>query len=269
MKLFGGAPATLQTLQKKIKSFSDNRDLGALIKNDSAEIITEPFPHVVIDDFFTQEVYEKLLEHFNSVLSRGTSEVDGPNRFRPFLNLKGEFAYDGYIYTPRFGEPGAANFFYSLPWNLFFSSLFDQPTSWCTSMAYHFHPKGDKTGFVHHDYASKVFVEEDRISNGVVYRARESAGRTKSYSKERRIISLLYYLGNDDWKEGDGGETGLYASKEGSPVKLVAPKNNRMLAFQISPKSFHAFQQNNTPRSSIVQWFHVDEPWAKKKFGFL
>lgn len=229
---------------------------------------TAPFPHIVIDNLFKEEVHEMILEHFTSALARGFSEENDPTKFHPFLNLKGEYKYDGYVYVPRPGEKLVLDIFFSMAWNLFFSRLFRQSIGWCTSLAYHYHPAGDRTGFVHHDYAPRTFSAGNRLSNGVI--SRESSGNPgiapdTELFEEMRAIALLYYLGDSPWQEGDGGETGLYESKESAPVKLVAPKNNRLLAFQISRRSFHAFQQNFRPRSAIVQWFHTPTWDAKKE----
>lgn len=256
-------------LEKRKSALTENIDLSKYLKSTGPfPVLNEPFSHVVIDDLFTDDVYKGLLHHFNSVIERGFSKERDDTRFHPFLDLKGDFAYDGYLYVPRLGEAPELELFPSLAWNMLFSSLFNQPTGWCTSFAYHFHSSGDRTGFVHHDYASKLFAVTDRLDNGVIYRDRGVSSQIKLNS-QRRIIALLYYLGNEEWQEGDGGETGLYRSKVESAAKLVAPKNNRLLAFQISPDSLHAFQQNFKARSSIVQWFHIDEPWAKERYGFL
>ena len=70
-------------------------------------------------------------------------------------------------------------------------------------------------------------------------------------------MAILFFLETDGWKEGDGGETGLYSADGKTLLKKVAPLNNRLLAFQISPLSMHAFQKNNTERNSVVQWLHA------------
>jgi len=222
---------------------------------------TYPFPHVVVDNFFKDRVYQKLSCHFQRVLRRGFSRKENLKRFEPFLNLKGKYAYDGYVYVPWYGEDQALDVFFSVEWNNFFSNIFKQITSWSTSMAYHHHPSGNRTGFVHHDHAEKEFTHNNELPNGVIFQEGHKTSRFSALDvdvfKEYRSIALIYYLGGTkEWKKGDGGETGLYVREGDSPVKLVAPINNRLLAFKISPHSFHAFQENHTPRSSIVQWFH-------------
>ena len=257
-----------QKIDKQQGALKEDFPLRDYIQAPIPLVELSPFPHIVIDNFFNKETYEKILKHFNSVLSRGFSEQDDPTRFHLFLNLKGEYEYDGYLYVPQPGEEQGIDIFFSMAWNLLFSKLFDQPTGWCTTVAYHHHPTGDRTGFVHHDYAKKTFSLNDRLPNGVVFheRSNESAISRKDASvfEERRGIALLYYLGDHVWKEGDGGETGLYLSKGESPIKLIAPKSNRLLAFRISLRSFHALQETFQPRSSIVQWFHIPA-WCEEQ----
>ena len=84
-----------------------------------------------------------------------------------------------------------------------------------------------------------------------------------------RSIALIVYLGNDAVTDADGGGTGLYAPRGVAPAKVVAPQPNRLLAFQISPKSFHAFQTNATERNSITQWFHTPLAWSHRRYGHL
>ena len=247
-------------LEKEISVLKEDFSLHDYIQAPIPSVELSPFPHIVADNFFKEETYEKLLKHFNSVRDRGFSEQDDPMRFHPFLNLKGEYEYDGYVYVPRPEEEPALNIFFSLSWNLFLSKLFKKSTGWCTSLAYHYHPAGDRTGFVHHDQVSHTFSPADALANGVIFRTRapiSGVGHDASVFKEMRSIALLYYLGDNTWQEGDGGETGLYLSKGELPMKLVVPKNNRLFAFDISHKSFHAFQANGKPRSCIVQWLHT------------
>ena len=252
--------AAKQIIEKRRAALREDFPLRDHIQAPIPSVELSPFPHIVADNFLKEETYEKLLKHFNSVRDRGFSEQDDPARFHPFLNLKGEYEYDGYVYVPRPEEEPALNMFFSLSWNLFLSKLFKKSTGWCTSLAYHYHPAGDRTGFVHHDHALHAFSPDDALANGVIFRTRGTASGVSHDAlllKEMRSIALLYYFGDNAWQEGDGGETGLYFSKGGMPVQLVEPKNNRLFAFEISHKSFHAFQRNGKPRSCIVQWLHA------------
>lgn len=256
-------------LEKKISALNEGVVLDDFLLSQNFELKKIPFPHVVIDNFFKNDVYNDLVSYFKNCLEKGLSEEMDKDRFHPFLNLKGEMAYDGYVRTPRFGENKTFDLFYTAEWNLFFSRMFKQQTDWFTSVAMHHHPAGNKTGFVHSDYASKKFLISNKLNNGVIPYEMEKDDKNVNLITGIRIISIIYYLNNDDWQWGDGGETAFYKTKDGVTLKLVEPINNRLLAFQISPTSLHAFQENFKPRSSIVQWFHTDPEWCKKKFGFV
>ncbi len=259
-----------QNTEKKLAAAKEGINLDLFIMNRHFLVEKEPIPHIIVDNFFTENVYKELVSYFRQCFDNGLVEGMDSDRFHPFLNLKGAFAYDGYIRSLRYGENKVLDILFSAEWNLLFSKIFNQQTDWCTQTAFHYHPPNNRTGFVHHDYVSKKFMSNNKLPNGVI------TGEVPTYKKDdprvytsMRIVSLLYYLNNDSWKGGDGGETGLYLTKEGSPVKLIEPVNNRLFAFQISPRSFHAFQKNFKPRSSIVQWFHVDPEWCEKKYGFM
>lgn len=239
--------------QKLVLLKRENISLDDFIlrKRKSTCVEKTPFPHVVIDDFFKPDIYQKLCEGFNKKLQDGLSDKEYDNlKFHLF-----EIDYDGYVYTPSatIDPTNPLSIFYSLEWNLFFSKLFNQHTTFETAFAFHHHSPGDRTGFVHHDYTDKNFVSSSRMPNGVIPVNNKNKGDVVS----RRIIALIYFLNNDGWKDGDGGETGLYSEDKKTLLKKVAPLNNRLLAFQISHNSMHAFQQNKKNRNSFVQWFHI------------
>ena len=48
----------------------------------------------------------------------------------------------------------------------------------------------------------------------------------------------------------------------------VEPLNNRLLAFEISPKSWHAFASNiKNHRNALVMWFHSTPDYMLKRYG--
>ncbi len=236
----------------KEKTFIDIEDFTAVRPRDF-RVIKEPFPHVEIQNFFKPEVYQALSEEFTKVQQRGFIEEKYPKdrtRFHLF-----DVDYDGYVYTPppTLQSDNAFRIFYSLEWNQLFSKIFHQFTTFETSFAFHYHPVGDRTGFIHNDFANRNFRQDIRLSNGV----KPICVTGENGVPCRRIIAILFFLNNDDWKEGDGGELGIYRKDNPVPVKKIAPRNNTLFAFQISADSFHAFQTNNKERNSFVQWFHI------------
>lgn len=270
----------LETLQAWQRTVAKKR--GALVEEGRLEnalatrdfhVLREPFPHLVVDNIFKPEVYASIERCFTTIFDKGLSEEADATRFNPFLELNKlgkEWEYDGYVYVPSPADGSALELFYSLEWNLLFSRLFRQPTDWATSLAFHHHPPGNRTGFVHNDYSLKHFSIANTLSNGMVYREipHPRAGDPRVFGT-MRTIAILFYIGNASVTEEEGGGTGLYGERGMEPVKVVAPRANRLLAFQISPKSFHAFQTNRTNRNSIAQWFHMTPAWCQKAYGHI
>lgn len=250
-------------LEKKLALASENVDIRSCFSPASLnpQILTEPFPHIVVDDFLKPEAYEAIENDFRKRLAIGVENT--PHRYDRFHTF--DIDYDGYKYAPEgWTDPaGPLYFFYSAAWNTFFSQLFNQPVTLTTSMAYHHHPPGDRTGFVHHDFADRYFDIRLRLQSGVIPRDMMPNIRFQNQKEniliERRAIAILFYVANPPWKEGDGGETGLYADDQKTLLKKIPPVNNRLLAFHISKRSYHAFQANTLPRNCIVQWFHIPE----------
>jgi hypothetical protein len=248
---------TLFKLNTRIKKFalSSQEDMElenfTSVRAKDVAVINDPFPHLVIENFLKPEIYEALCQQFNEIKKRGLSrdKTDNREQFHAF-----DMNYDGYVYKPSgtVDPKNPLSLFYSLAWNSFFSKLFDQFTTFETTFAFHHHPAGDRTGFVHHDYSDKRFNSNSSLSNGMIWDNQEPCDLVR-----RRIISILFYLNNDVWKLGDGGETGIYSADQKKLLKTVPPINNSIFAFQTSQRSMHAFQGNKTERNSFVQWFHI------------
>ncbi len=228
-------------------------------------LVEEPFRHIVVDDFFTNEAYQDLCRVFNAQLKKGLSETRSRDLF-----MRSPSGYDAYLFTPDPRGDYPLSVFNSLPWIFSFSSLFDISPSMETKLEFHCHSPGSDDGWAHNDYNLCSFREE-KLSNGVnpwyhqcVY-TDDVHGKQSGTLKRMRSVAILYFL-NNSWKDGDGGEVGLYVNKQ--VVKKVAPINNRLLAFEISPTSFHGFLKNHAhERNSIIQWLHQDPQMMFKKFN--
>lgn len=264
-------------VNKRYKALDEDINLSDYIQAHALDVKvnSEPFNHVVIDNFFKEDFLEELTHYYQTIFSKGL--VDDDTEKERFHLFEKKINYDGYVFSPEVTQEEPLKLFFSVAWNRFFSNIFNKPTTFGTSFALHHHPTGDKAGWVHHDYATYTFPYKLVLPNGVTGTRGEAGKVTLTPAEEKtkniqqkRTIALIFYFNNPEWKEGDGGETGLYTSKsEDSLFKKVAPVNNRLLAFDVSPQSFHAFQENHADRNSFVQWFHVDLEWAEHKYGFL
>lgn len=231
---------------------------------DSLALISVPFPHIVIPNCFTPDYYAELCEAYARVQLRGFSEtsdyrVDQFHRF--------DINYDGYTYSPEpsIDAANALRVFFSAEWNRLFSRLFNQMLNLETKLVFHYHPAGNRSGHVHHDHIARAPAEATLLSNGVTAFS-PSSSISSSYlgpdyqpkpDESLQAISIIYYLHNDSWIPGDGGETGIYGHDGRTLVKKIAPLNNTLLAFKTSPHSFHRFLSNEKKRSSFVQFFHT------------
>lgn len=247
-------------IQKAIQISKEDIDMRRYINEVSEKKImhcTEPFEYIVIDDFFTKETYEGIARYVESVKNRGYSEKPSANKFYPFKYVTGYLEkYGGYFYPPKYKEDPFSDIFFSVSWNIFIEKMIGRFTNECVSTTLHIHTNGNSSGWVHTDNQEIFFNEADRISNGMVLQSNYQKNFTL---KVARSVAVLYYCCNDGWREGDGGETGIFKSPEDlEPYKKIEPINNRLLIMKISPKSYHAFMGNKTTRHAFVQWFHQD-----------
>jgi len=163
------------------------------------------------------------------------------------------------------------NMFRTLEWKSFFSDLFSIETTNDEILALHHHAIGSADGWGHNDYNLCSFVDEP-FSNGIntwYYQCKYEdsiEGEQLNTKKVMRAITLIYYINNDC--EGKfGGGTALYDTKD-NVVTVVEPKNNRLMAFEVSPYSYHGFLSNTKfPRNSITQWFHQEPEMMFNRFN--
>lgn len=235
-------------------------------KTRPAQKSDNPFPNIIIDNFFPEDFYQSLVKEFQSVLNRGLSEKTNIHQFSRFPH------YDAYSFTPQPLGGTPSDIFYTPAWLDFICSFFPNVNrSADTNAVFHYHKVGSQNGWPHCDFSWGAF-KNDPLSNGVNAWYHQGPHTTDppaepGFFHSIRSVAVLYYINNKPWHEGDGGETGLYAGKDlGSLVTKVAPINNRLLLFEVSPDSYHSFLSNvANERNSVVQWaFEKPEDSFKK-----
>lgn len=230
------------------------------IQNHPRELSTRPFRHFYQRDFLSDEMHEKLSNEFERIKALGLTEHHSRSRFSRFEG------YDCYNYCIPPQPNNVLDWFWSPQLRDYFSALFGLPLSHDLVASLHHHLPGSQTGWIHNDYVTYPFqnrklpngmnpyflrknqpVNPEEVTSGLVYR-------------KMRSIVMIYFLNNEIWNEGDGGETALFTTAEANtPSFLAAPHANSAIAFEISPESFHAFQKNvKHERNSIIIWFHTD-----------
>jgi 2OG-Fe(II) oxygenase superfamily len=234
-----------------------------------------PFPHFIAHDVFAPHFYSELDAAFGEVLARGLSEGKESGRFsRNITN------YDAYAVTFDNDMLPPFQVFISREWHDLLAQLAAIPATGEVSGGFHHHLPGSRSGEIHNDLNPGWFV--DSVDMGQLNLSRSDVcdyNTGAAYQsglqvhESIRALAVLFYLHNEPWREGDGGETGLYDSSRRSvlePTKAVPPINNSLLAFECRPNSFHSFIGNRrTARNSMIMWLHrpkrdVMQRWGEK-----
>ena len=237
-------------------------DIGTSHKT-AAKRYSYPFTHVSIENFLPEGAYQELVDAYKARLDKGLSMVHDGEKFGRFD------MYDLYSFVPKPGLDVPHKFFYSESYFKALESLFNITLSRDTFVTYHHHLPSSQDNYIHTDFSSGYFMD-DPLPNGVNPWYYQTPHTKPSENSRRmgRAIAVIYYLNNLDWNEKLGGETAIFETKEGgTPVRRLAPINNNLSAFEITPHSFHNFMKNSSPsRNSIAQWFFVSPEEMKKRF---
>jgi hypothetical protein len=233
---------------------------------------TVPFHHVVARNVFRPDFYAALCGQLQELLASGLSET--PTRDRFSRNIPG---YDAYGVGLGAAQTGPVSLFTSPEWRDMMCGVFEiGPTPYVFAGAHH-HAIGSSDGFVHNDFNPVWFPRavhsEIQVPDQTVcaYKTGDGLLRADEKIEVARGAVAIFFLLNDEWRPGDGGETGLYdsASTSGAqPSVRWAPENNSLVAFECTPSSFHAFRSNRRlHRTSIIMWVHRTLEEATAKFG--
>lgn len=224
-----------------------------------------PFPHVVLDGFFTDAFHEAICAAFEKLRAGGTSETFRPSMLSKFPG------YDAYcwVFDPNASYP--LDIFYSRQLRDYFAELFDIPLTDELVVEFHHHEVGSREDAWHDDFNFAYFVESGRLKQGLnpwyfqcnYMDASAPLLPVAAAPLERvRAVAFIYYFGRDEYHAGSGGETGLGITDdetgEVSLLRAVEPVPNRLLAFEISLQSHHKFMTNfSAERNTIIGWYHV------------
>jgi hypothetical protein len=232
-----------------------------------------PFPHFVATDVFTPGFYAEIEAAFGRLLALGLSETHDSERFS--RNIRN---YDAFSRNFDFDMVAPLQVFVSREWHDMLGRLAAIPATGDVSGGFHHHLAGSRSGDIHNDLNPGWFVAPDdrrRVNlarhdlcdynTGTPHRAGVQA------QESIRALAVLFYLHNEPWREGDGGETGLYDSSRRSvldPTKAVPPINNSLLAFECRPNSYHSFIGNRrTARNSMIMWLHRPKRDVAQRWG--
>jgi hypothetical protein len=230
-----------------------------------------PFPHISARQVFTLAFYRTLAGELTAILRKGLSEAPVRDRFSRSMP-----GYDSY--GIRFHRPldGAVSIFLTPAWRDLLCGLFQVGVTPYIFAGAHHHSVGSRNGFIHNDFNPTWFVragdkEIQTPDPGCSYRNGSGSYDSESKVEVVRGAVMIFYLLNDGWQPGDGGETALYGSATcpiSQPAVCYPPENNSLVAFECTPFSFHTYLQNQRlPRTSIIMWVHRPLEQAVAKFG--
>jgi hypothetical protein len=248
----------------------------------------EPFPHAFVDQVFVPE--------FAAELDAACAKVLAGERLRHFG------WYDAHAWNFSEKTSGPLRVFITPEWRDMVASVLGVKVTPHVAGGIHHHDIGSANGMVHSDYNPVYFPQVDEPAAGrkrppAGARSRGPAGRgdlapvqlsqaglvgyTTGVPEKRgvkivpvaRAVAFLYYLGNEPWVRGDGGETGLYrrlSDPVDQPTVAIPPHNNTLVAFECTPSSFHSFVTNRRlERNCVIAWFHrtiddVESRWGSE-----
>jgi hypothetical protein len=226
---------------------------------------SRPFGHVVARDVFTPEFYGSLDAQVQQIIGDGTT----------FARNMG--AYDATSSMLERHREGPLGVFLSRAWHDLMAGIWGMDATGDVTASLHHHEPGGRSGWPHNDLNPGWFpgpppgAGEVRLAHNEVVDYQQ--GTRASGVEAREVVrgaALLYYLGNSEWQQGDGGETALYDSLSGSargPYAAVPPINNSLVMFECTPFSWHSFLTNRTPRTSVVMWVHRRKDEAVERWG--
>jgi hypothetical protein len=231
-----------------------------------------PFLHIVARNVFQRDFYQAMAAQLKAMLDLGLSEV--PDRKRISRTIPG---YDAYGLGLSRAVPEPLALFLSPAWRDLMCNLFEIGPTPYVFAGIHYHAVDSKNGFIHNDLNPVWFPlainGEIQTPNHEICSYKTGVGSAPVNEKIQvvRGAAMIFYLLNDGWRPGDGGETGLYASPRSpilDPDVRCAPENNSLVMFECTPHSFHTFLSNRRlPRASMIMWVHRRLEEAVEKFG--
>ncbi len=225
-----------------------------------------PFPHVVATDVFTPEFHAELAGEFDRIMDAGAIA---------HLTTPGYEARSARLVDHA---DGALGVFLSREWHDLVAGVMGVPTATGdVSGALHHHDPGGSAGWPHNDLNPGWFggpppgPDEIRTEgvDGVDYH--RGSGNGVAARETMRAVSVLYYLANPEWSEGDGGETALFPSAEAGRSGVgsyVPPVDNSLVMFECTPYSWHAYAgASRNVRNCVVMWLHRPRSEVVDRWG--
>jgi hypothetical protein len=146
--------------------------------------------------------------------------------------------YDALGYSVTSADDGPLGLFHFRAWHDLIAGVMGGAATGDLDIALHHHEPNSENGTVHSDLNPGWFVDEGR-PDGITMADPARCGywhgsdAVGAASERVRAVAVLFSVGNEPWRPGDGGETGLYETADlpvDRPSVAVPPVNNRFLA---------------------------------------
>lgn len=198
----------------------------------------DPFPHIAIDNFLSDELVALCLEKFPT-----TADPDSQSYDRSQERYKSS-------YHPDYMEPALRRLFYSLN-----SRPFIKVVENVTGIK----------GLTPDPYFLGGGFHEIRTGGHLSMHA--DFNHHKPMNLERRVNVLIYL--NPDWKEEYGGQLELWRTDMSERVQSYLPLANRCVMFTTTQQSMHGNPQpvahpDGVSRKSIALYYYTST-WDKSK----
>lgn len=230
-----------------------------------------PFPHVVASNVLRDGFYQLLVESHRRHLQRGLCESTDTTRLSRAIT-----GYDAYsLGFAALGQDDPLRFFVSRPWHDLLAAIAGVEATGDVNAALHTHSPNSRAGTPHNDLNPAFFVDNPsadgiNISDNLLCDYCSGASHRADVRRMLRAASMIFYLNNEAWQPGDGGETGLYKSPHdqvSSPTVALPPESNSLVFFECTPFSYHSFMANCVWRHSVVVWLHRAPTVAENRWG--
>lgn len=222
--------------QEQLKRFVEHSCNRLLAAREGIEYFSEPFKHVVIDDFFPKELADECLRTFPDIREpnwESSNDADIEVKYR--TTWQSEFDIpDGIVDAVRILN--SAPFLKAMSKVMGIEKIIPDP---------YFTGGG-----------LNVTMRGGLLDVHVDGNYHDATGLS------RRLNALVYL--NPGWEESWGGEFGVYDEEGEVCLKKVAPLFNRLVIFDSHDKSFHGLPDpvnfpENEPRRSIILYYYTKE----------
>lgn len=225
-------------INKKILNLSEHASTRKL-----GYSTAQPFPHIVIDNFFEENVLEEILDEFPNDIKKDGEDYNNKAEKKLTLNDVTKLSKTTVEFI-----------------NFLNSSIFIEYLQNITAIKETLIPDPYLIGGGLHELRNEGFLNIHSDFN-----------RHPKMKLDRRL-NILVYL-NKDWKDEFGGQLQLWDKEMKECKQNIIPIFNRMVIFSTTDNSYHGNpikvnHPNSTSRKSIAMYYYTNgRPSSENELG--